>query len=154
MQRRNVVVMSSLLALLSGGAATWVAVTGHGLAYYFGDEEIEAEVLKDPSEFVKVGPMQLVVRGQNGRNYRIMLNMNLELVDPNNKVKVYKMLPRLRDAYLRELFGVPMAANGEWRADEMDSVKARLLGQSNQVMGSNMIANVVIQQAIAIPDPR
>jgi hypothetical protein len=156
MKRRTVVAISTLLTILSGGAAIWVAVTGHGLAYYFGDEFVDTEevVDKDPSEFVKVGPMQLVVRGQNGRNYRVMLNMNLEMVDPKNKLKVHKMLPRLRDAYVRELFGIPMAVNGEWRADELEGVKARLLDQSNNVMGSQMIANIVIQQAVAIPDPR
>jgi flagellar FliL protein len=150
--RKSVVAISSLLALLSGGAATWIAVTGHGLAYYFGSEseEAEAPLEKEASIFVKMDPMQLVVRSQSGRNYQVLLTLNLELVEPKDKAKVEKMAPRLRDAYVRELFGVPMAAEGQWRANELESVKQRLLAQSNRVLGGEMIASVLIQQVIPL----
>jgi hypothetical protein len=152
-KRKNVVVIASCVALLSGGAAGWIALTGHGLAYYFGGEIAdpnEPPPDKEPSIFVKIEPMQVVVRSQNGRNYQILLTVNLEVAEPKDRPKVEKMVPRLRDAYLRELYGVPMAAQGQWRADEMDSIKHRLLLQSNRVLGAEMVSSVLIQQAIPI----
>ena len=154
MNRRSVVAISSLLALLSGGAAVWIALTGRTLTSLFVDENAEAAPElgpdKEPSIFVKLEPMQVVVRSHNGRNYQVLLTLNLELVEPKDKAKVEKMVPRLRDAFVRELYGNPMAASGQWRAEDLESVKLRLLGQCRRVLGAEMIASVLIQQAIPV----
>ncbi len=140
--------------VLSGGAAIWITLTGRGLSSYLAEETAAPAAGekgdKEPSIFVKIEPMQLVVRSQQGRNYQVLLTLNLELVEASDKPKVEKMVPRLRDAFVRELYGIPMSAAGQWTAGDLESVKNRLRAQSNRVLGAELIASVLIQQAIPI----
>jgi flagellar protein FliL len=151
---RTVVIISIIIALLSGGVAAYVALTGHGLAYYFASAEPAKKPvqLEAPPEvaFIRLDPLQLTIPGADRRNYQLLLSLNLELASPSKEAVARQLLPRLRDSFIREMYSQPLNSSGRWSAADIEILRQRLVKQSQLVMGAGVVSNVLIQQAIPI----
>jgi flagellar basal body-associated protein FliL len=153
---RTVVIVSIFIALLSGGVATYVGVTGKGLVYHFANDAappekkpLQVEAAPDVT-FIRLDPLQLTIPGANQRNYQLLLSLNLELASPTKEAIARQLIPRLRDSYIREMYSQPLNSSGRWSAADIEIVRQRLLKQSQLVMGAGVVSNVLIQQAIPI----
>ncbi len=138
---RSLAAGAALLALAVGGAATAVAESpAKPRTAAIGGEAGAA--------FIKLDPLQIAVTPDGRRFYQVLLAVSLEVPQAENQAVVEKLMPRLRDAYIRELYGRPVNRDGRWGPQELELVKRRLLAQSDRVLGPGVVSNVLVQQAL------
>ena len=101
--------------------------------------------------FVKMEPISAPLpSGPKSERRQMFVVINLEVKDAEARAKVDQGMPRLRDAFLREFFGRPIGGPNGWEATDMDLAKQRLQAQSDRVLGSGAVADVLIVQAMRI----
>ncbi len=154
-----VVIAALAIVLLGGGAA--------GAYFYFDQPAVAAagpvdEVAKaqheaktaeaaegaaaPKEEFVQLDPLILPVIGENGVTQTISLVISLEVPDSAAAAEVKRLSPRLKDAFIQDMYG---ALN---RADSMEKgvlrvapLKARLNRVTTKVMGETKVNDVLLQ---------
>jgi len=147
---------SAILALLAililgGGAA--------GAYFYFGQsaeasigatEEHKAakEEHKDKShhKFVEIEPLVLPIIDKSGVTQVVSIVVVIEVGDEKKAAMVTQLQPRLKDAYIQELYGVlnRHAAMPDGVL-QVGMVKERLNTISEKVMGEGVIEDVLLQ---------
>jgi hypothetical protein len=99
--------------------------------------------------FLKLDPMAAPLPpGDKGRK-QMMLSLQLEVAQANIE-KVNILIPRIRDAFIRDLFARPVGTPLGWDPGDMETVRARLVSQANKVAGEGVIFDVLIVQAVRI----
>lgn len=97
-------------------------------------------------EFVQLSPLLLPVVDKNGISQTVSLVISIEVHDKLAADKVAKFSPKLKDAYLQDLYGVlyrkSMMENG---IIQIGALKQRLNSLSQQVMGEGVINDVLLQ---------
>jgi len=142
-----------LILVLGGGAA--------GAYFYFGKpaeasvgENGEHSAAKEAgegaanknAEYVELDPLILPIIDNNGVSQVISLVVVIEVGDKYGADKVLKNEPRLKDAYIQELYGAlnkHAALSGG--VVQVDSVKKRLKTISYKVMGDDVVNDVLLQ---------
>ncbi len=154
------IIMIAVAALLLGGG-------GFAAYMFFGGNAAEASV--DPTKqtedakkaeeaqkkaeedakvaFVKMDPLTLPVVSQTGVVQIINISVTLEVADAEKAKEVEKFSPRLKDAYIQELYGslsnkVAMSDSG---VVEVNVVKERLNKVTAKVLGNESVRNVLLQ---------
>lgn len=97
-------------------------------------------------EFVQMDALLLPVIGENGVTQTVSIVVSLEVPDAATAEEVKRLSPRLKDAFIQDLYG---ALN---RKDSMDKgvlrvapLKARLNRISTKVLGENKVNDVLLQ---------
>ena len=140
--KKLIIIILILLLLLGGG--------GGGAYYYLyvlnAPEEpvVQEEALPPPPEFEEMDSISIPVI-RSGRVMKfVLLKTALELGDSDDRDRVERYRPRLKDAYLRELHDyfstVPVDQPINVRA-----VTKRLLRASHQVLGRGVVRDILIQ---------
>lgn len=144
----------ALMALgLLGGAA--------GGAYLFFNSPVEAataqakEVEKGTAKegeeaagpsFVELEPLVLPVIDHNGVSQVISLVVALEVKDAASVQRVESLSPRLKDAYIQDMYGVlSQKAVMEGGLVQVGALKARLNKVSAKVLGDDVVKEVLLQ---------
>ncbi|MGZ9097731.1 MAG: flagellar basal body-associated FliL family protein [Micavibrio sp.] len=140
------------IILLGGGGA--------GAYFYFkqpaeaatgaSGEAVKAEKAKKHDEhassFVQLDPLILPVVGKDGLTQLVSLVIVIETPDEAGKQHITYMSPRLKDAYIQDMYG---ALNQEdvMRGGiiEVTALKNRLHKVSERVMGAGVVDNVLLQ---------
>lgn len=140
------------IILLGGGGA--------GAYFYFmqpaeaatgaSGEHAKAEKAKKhdqhTSSFVQLDPLILPVVGKDGLTQIVSLVIVIETPDEAGKQRVTYMSPRLKDAFIQDMYG---ALNQEdvMRGGiiEVTALKNRLHKVSDRVMGEGVVNNVLLQ---------
>lgn len=142
-----------VLVFLGGGA---------GGAYYFfrqpaeaavteGEapvvEEAKAEEAEGPKmAFVKMDPLILPIMDENGVSQIISLVVALEVKDEATAKEVEFMAPKIKDAYLQDMYGMlNRKAAMEGGAVQVGPIKARLNAITTRVMGEDKVSDVLLQ---------
>lgn len=136
------VVLLLLLAGGGGGAYWWFFLGGMGDIEAAEEEAPPAE----PPVFVELDSLTVpVIRGGAVAKY-ILLKMTLEVADEAAREAVVERMPRLMDAYLRDLHqyfaSVPVDSPLNVRI-----VKRRLLEISRRIAGAERVDDILIQGA-------
>ncbi len=146
-----VILLVAMLLVLGGGG---------GAGYYFfvvapaAEEEAaasaEAEALRAPKTagYVEMEPVTAPVWRRNRISHYFFIALSLEVTDSENVKMVRKMLPRLRDAFVRELHSRSVLLKGGAETLDMMGIKARLREQAAKVLGPGMISEVLITKAV------
>lgn len=105
-------------------------------------EEIDATV-----SFYKMDALTLPVVSKDGIVQIINISVTLEVVDPEEAKTVEKFAPRLKDAYIQDMYGalgskVAMSKNG---VIEVEVVKKRLLAVTEKILGNKSVRDVLLQ---------
>lgn len=101
------------------------------------------------SIFVQLDPLILPIVDQNGVTQTISLVLSVEVADQAAADRVKHMQPRLKDAYIQDMYGVlsrKAAMNGG--VIEVGKIKARLNAISQKVMGEGAIQDVLLQVVV------
>lgn len=152
---KKIIFAVMLLLVLGGGAV--------GAYFYFGkpaeasvgdsDEHIEAKEAsgknnadKANAEYVELDPLILPIIDNNGVSQVISLVVVIEVGNTQDAETIIHNQPRLKDAYIQELYGV-LNKHAALRGGvvQVDRVKERLKGISYKVMGDDMITDVLLQ---------
>ncbi len=141
------------LGLLGGGAAgaymyfnkpVEAAQTEKGADHASKSEAKEGE-LANPS-FVQLEALVLPVMDEDGVSQVISLVVALEVKDEATVLEVQKLTPRLKDAYIQDMYGV-LSRNGAMEGGvlQVGAIKARLNKVSTKVLGENVVKDVLLQ---------
>lgn len=150
---KKILIIGGLVGLLAagGGGGYFVFVAG---AKAEKSEKVEEEAPPPPPPlpelpkvtFFKLEPLNVPFSDAN-KPRRLMLVVSLELRDADAKARVEHLLPRLRDAFLQDLYSRPLEAKAGGQTD-FDQIKWRLMARSEAVLGANVVTGILVQQAV------
>ncbi len=104
------------------------------------DEVVEAGEVG----FVRLPPLILPLTRQD-RVYRYMtLTPSLEVPEGTNISEIRRRIPRLRDAFVREVNGRTVMRGDGSGAVDLDGVKKRLLARARRVVGARNVNEVLL----------
>jgi flagellar FliL protein len=147
-----VLALLAVLILGGGGAATYFYFKQPAEAAIGESEEHqdakEAHGGKDAKhhEFVELDPLVLPIVDKNGVSQVVNIVVVIEVDDSKDKDHVLKLQPRLKDAYIQELYGV--LNRHDTLKDgvvQVGTIKERLNQISHRVMGEGVVEDVLLQ---------
>jgi flagellar protein FliL len=149
---RIVIIALVALLLLGGGGA--------GAYFYFyqpaeasaGEEVAKAEghakkeKAHEPSAFVEMDPLILPIVDGTGVTQTVSLVIALQVADEKAVAEVEHMSPKLKDAYIQDMYGVlNQHAAMKDGVIQVSAIKKRLNEISDEVMGDDTIQDVLLQ---------
>jgi flagellar protein FliL len=97
-------------------------------------------------EFVELDPLILPIIDENGVNQTVSLVIAIEVSDSANAGKVTSLSPRLKDAYIQEMYGVlNKHAALKGGIIQVNMIKERLNEISVKVLGEDVVDDVLLQ---------
>lgn len=97
--------------------------------------------------FVKMDPLTLPVVNKNGVVQIVNISITLEVEDPEKAKEIEKFTPRLKDAYIQDMYGALSSATAltESGVVEVNTVKKRLNAITQKVLGNDSVRDVLLQ---------
>ena len=97
-------------------------------------------------EYVELDPLILPIIDEYGVNQVVSLVVSLEVKDSKAAEKVKKLTPRLKDAYIQDMYGVlNKHAALKGGVIQVTKLKARLNKVSQKIMGEDVVNDVLLQ---------
>lgn len=98
------------------------------------------------SEFVEMDPLILPIIDASGVNQTISLVIALEIPDPAMVPMVESMTPRLKDAFIQEMYGsLNKHAALKGGVIQVEQIKKQLAEIAKQVLGDDSVSGVFLQ---------
>ena len=114
-------------------------------------EEAAAEapaVETSEAVYIEMQPLSAPIMRNKRVRYYIHMTVSLQVAGEDAKRKVYQHMPRLRDAFVRDLHGRSVTRGRDDQSVDFAAVKARLLAQSERVLGAGLVTDVLVTGAI------
>lgn len=97
-------------------------------------------------EYVELDPLILPIIDEYGVNQVVSLVVSIEVADAAAAEKVKKLSPRLKDAYIQDMYGIlNRHAALKGGVVQVDKLKKRLNKVSRDVMGEDVVHDVLLQ---------
>ena len=97
-------------------------------------------------EFIELDPVVLPIMDAGGVTQVVTLVISLEVNGKDNIDYVKRLSPRLKDAFIRDMYGVlNRKASMEGGVIRVDKLKARLSRVSTEILGEGKINDVLLQ---------
>lgn len=101
---------------------------------------------KSQSEFVELDPLILPIVDNDGVSQVVSLVVAIEVSSPTSKDKVKAMSPKLKDAYIQDMYGMlNQQAAMKGGVVQVAMIKQRLNEVTNQVLGDDVAQDVLLQ---------
>lgn len=114
---------------------------GHGDKKGHGGEHGES-----PYQFVQLDPLILPIVDENGVNQVVNMTVVLEVADQSAADRVNAMAPKLKDAYIQDMYGVlNRHAALKGGVIQVSQIKQRLNAISHHVLGEDQVNDVLLQ---------
>jgi flagellar FliL protein len=150
--RMVIIILIALLILGGGGAGAYFyfyqpaeASAGAEVA----KAEKKAEKKHEETAFVEMDPLILPIIDKDGVTQTVSLVIALEVADKNAVKEVEHMAPKLKDAYIQDMYGVlNKHAALKGGVIQVGTIKKRLNQISDEVMGEEDIVHDVLLQVV------
>lgn len=97
-------------------------------------------------EFVELDPLILPVIDANGVSQTISIVVALEVANAADAAKVEGLSPRLKDAYIQNMYGMlNQHAAMKGGVVQVNEIKDKLSNISNKVLGDELVQDVLLQ---------
>ena len=143
------VIIVVVVVLLGGGG---------GAAYFFRDalfgEEGADAAAKAPIQevpdalFVDLETLNIAVIHNRRIEKHVVLQVALEVIDDEARIRVAKSLPRIKDAFIQDVYDFYAYQQPGQRGVNVEVIKRRLKRTADEVMKDGSVKNVLIQGAI------
>ena len=152
--RLVLIVLAALIALGGGGAGAYfyfmqpaeASITENPEAHEEKAEKADKADRKAPYEFVELDPLILPIVDAQGFSQTVSLVIVLEVPDAKSQKKIEAITPRLKDAFIQDLYGVlnrqAALADG---VVQVAALKARLNKIIVKVTGEDAVNDVLLQ---------
>lgn len=146
-----VVIIFAVLIMLGGGAVSvmkWLLI---GPFEPTGGELAGLQEPREPPRFIDMD--QLIIPIFQGEKViaNIQIHLKLETLGEANESKLLRLLPRLSDAFWRDLYAfIPRLLRKERQLDAT-IIKERLRLIGEKVVGKDVINNVLVQSLVNSP---
>ncbi len=155
--RLVIIAVVALLVLGGGGAAAYFmflqpaeasvgeeADDGHGKEAKKGKDDGHGE--GHGTEFVELDPLILPIVDNEGVNQVVSLVIALEVSNAEDAANVKHMAPKLKDAYIQDMYGVlNRHAALKGGVIQVSTIKKRLNKISAEIMGEDVVQDVLLQ---------
>ncbi len=146
MDMKKIVIVFAVLLMISGGAISvlkWLEI-GPFAPVVVG--EVTEEVKSDePPVSIPMDDLVVTLFSDNTVAATVMIRLNLEVLGSDNADKVTKVLPRLSDAFFKDLYTfIPRVVHKEKKLTA-DILQQRLLMTGNKLLGKGVLNNVIIE---------
>ncbi|MDP6572746.1 MAG: hypothetical protein QGI63_07385 [Rhodospirillales bacterium] len=102
---------------------------------------------KDAPRFIDVEPLNIPVFHEDSVAATVQIQLKLEAIGEENEEQINRLMPRINDAFLRDLHAfLPRLLKMEERINVV-IIKKRLQIISERLMGPNLIHNILVQSA-------
>ena len=151
---KKIVIAVAVVLMLAGGTISVLKFLGIGP---FGDDEVVEIVVTGttPGEapnFVTMDVLVIPIFQGDKVAATVQIQLKLEAADVESASKIVRLLPRLGDAFLRDLYGfIPRHLRKEERLD-VALIKDRLQLVSDKVAGPGVIKSVLVQALLENPN--
>lgn len=106
----------------------------------------EAEEAAKNLRFVELTPIILPIMDAQGVSQVVTLIVSLEVTNEENEKFAQALSPRLKDAYIQDMYGVlNRKASMEGGVIKVDQLKERLNRIASQVLGEDKVNGVLLQ---------
>lgn len=97
--------------------------------------------------FVKMDPLTLPVVNKSGVVQIVNISITLEVADAEKAKEIEKFTPRLKDAYIQDMYGALSSATALTTSGvvEVNTVKKRLNAVTQKVLGNDSVRDVLLQ---------
>ena len=142
------------LLLLGGGGAGALFALG-----IVGGDDTVAEVDTEPAPeanseqvvtYIELKPITAPVTQGNRVLFNVMLTLSIEVSEQNEKERIARFMPRLRDAMLRELHQRPLRRQAKGSRFDIDEVKGRMLKIVKKTTRNDAVSDVLVIAAVRI----
>ncbi|MFT6558810.1 MAG: hypothetical protein ACJAYR_002688 [Sneathiella sp.] len=107
--------------------------------------EPEEGVVEEGPFYLELKPLSVPIRRKNGDiRYYMFMTVSLEFDEKEKKDGTRKLIPRVRDAFLKDLSGRTVLYKDKTRGVDYDRLKKRLLTQANQVLGKKAPSDILV----------
>jgi flagellar protein FliL len=142
-----IIIIAVVVVLLLGGG---------GAAYFFRGELFGGKhaaekppIAKSANAiFVDLESLAVAVIRNQRIEKQVVLQVSLEVPDEPARVKVSQALPRIKDAFIRDLYDYFALQAPGHEGINVEAIKKRLKRTADAVMGKDMIRAVLIQGAV------
>lgn len=102
---------------------------------------------EDHSEFVQLDPLILPIVNKDGLSQVVSIVVALEVKDKHDAEFVNKMQPKIKDAFIQEMYGVIHNPKGlhEGQVVRVEILKKRLGKIGHKVLGDDVVQDVLLQ---------
>ena len=148
---KKVIMTIAALALLGGTAAGgYIFFMKPAEASETSDKKEEKKADKGAADatvaFVQMSPLVLPIVDKNGVSQVISLVISLEVKDDISAKEVERLTPRLKDAYIQDMYGVlTRQAAMEGGVVQVGYIKNRLNQVTTKIMGKDRVNDVLLQ---------
>ena len=158
---KKLVIIIAVVLMLTGGVVSvlktmeigpFASKTGENAAQDGEDDEQNAPKGEAP-RFVDLEPLVIPIFQDQKVATTIQITVKLETLGSKNEAIINKLLPRLADAYLRDLYAfVPRLLRKTERVDVF-AIKARMQLVSDKIAGPGVVDGVLIQSVVDTSRP-
>jgi flagellar basal body-associated protein FliL len=100
--------------------------------------------------FYQLDPLAAPVIVDGRVKRQVLLTLSVQVSDLSAKNDLVAVMPRLRDAMLRELYRKPVVRNDGDGTINIDSVKTRMLAVAQGMLSAAKVQDVLIVKAIQV----
>ena len=141
---KKFVIVFAILLMLSGGSIGIMKTLEVGPFASTEGEAAETGVLNDPHRFIEMGPLLIPIFTGDRVSTTIQLQVKLETMDAERESKINKLMPRINDAFLSDLYAfIPRLVRKEGKIRAI-VIKKRLEMIAGKVAGPDLITNVLV----------
>ncbi len=151
-----IIIIAVALLLLGGGGAGAYLYFQHPAEASVGETEEHADAKEtkkgghgeegEAASFVEMDPLILPIVGAKGLSQTVSLVIVLEVSDEKNAELVKHLSPRLKDAYIQDMYGVLSRKNAmPDGVIQIAPLKERLGRISKEVLGEGIVNDVLLQ---------
>lgn len=142
--------------VLFGGLAVLLLGGGGGGAYFFllapKAEKVEEKPPPPPTPvFLAIDQISVPLPRKDRAPRYFFVSMNLQTTD-EGKAKLQALMPKLRDAYLRDLNGSPASRPEHPEELDIEILKKRILAVTHQIAGPDSASEALITRSVPGPN--
>ena len=145
MDMKKIVIVFAVLLMISGGAISvlkWLEIGPFAPVVV---DEVAEVVPDEPPVSIPMDDLVIPIFSDDAVAATVMIRLSLDVQGGEKEDKVNKVLPRLSDAFLRDLYTfIPRIVRKQQKLTAA-ILQQRLLMTGNKVVGDKVISKVVIE---------
>lgn len=147
---KKLVIALAIVIMIAGGAVATLKTMQIGI---FAPQEGAVEEVKpaEPSKFIDMDPLVIPIYQGNRVVSVIQIHLKLEALGDDNEKVVKHLLPRLHDAFLRDLYDYIPRLMRTGKKVDLVTIKSRLNLVGKRVVKGGQLENILIQSMVDNP---
>jgi hypothetical protein len=142
---KKFIIVFALLLMLSGGTISIMKALEMGPFAQKEGEAVEEATVDETPRFIDMGLLLIPIFSGDRVATTIQIQIKLETMGSDNETMVKKIMPRISDAFLRDLYAfIPRLIRKQGKISAI-VIKTRLEMIGAKVAGPELISNVLVQ---------